>query len=593
MAIIKTIFKKDIENRKKELKEQDKIHNFLGLFKLALVILIGYSTYNFYTKGQDNKILALITFELLIFVIACIYHSKIINRIKNEMGLIKISENNLKRIDGSWINFEDIGKEFVDVDHDYAVDLDIVGKKSLFQFLNSTNTYYGRDKFAKDLLYANFSSSKLRKRQDAIKELSEDYIYARQAEHYFSKIGIDDSFPNLIEELNHKSVFIKNKFITTFLKFLPYVTCFMITLAFIFRKYNIAMMAVSLLILQTFLWLIGFLKTHNYFGILNTLPYKINLYDDVISFIEKKDFSCEELKAIQLTLSSNHDAIKELFKISDRIAQCHNAIFAIILNIFFLLDYKNAIDLENWKRNYGGLMENYFKELGEFESLLSFANLPRVCDNTTLPLMLNEDKIFNTKNLGHPLINNDTRVCNDFSLHNEIFIISGSNMSGKTTFMRTIGINMILASTGSYVCANEMCFSNMKLVTSMRIVDNLNEGISTFYAELKRIKKIVDDANKNNNTLFFIDEIFRGTNSVDRLKGAKGVLEKLQKLGVSGIITTHDLEVCSLEESFPNIKNYSFCENYVNDDIHFDYKVKIGKSKTTNAEFLLKKIGIL
>jgi len=166
-------------------------------------------------------------------------------------------------------------------------------------------------------------------------------------------------------------------------------------------------------------------------------------------------------------------------------------------------------------------------------------------------------------------------------------------MSGKTTFMRTVGINMILASTGSYVCADLMTFSMMKVMTSMRIADALTEEISTFYAELKRIKEIIDAAQVNENLLFLIDEIFRGTNSVDRLKGAEGVLQKLHILGICGIITTHDLEVCKLESAYRRIKNYYFNEQYSNNDIIFDYKMKKGVSKTTNAQYLLKKVGII
>ena len=233
------------------------------------------------------------------------------------------------------------------------------------------------------------------------------------------------------------------------------------------------------------------------------------------------------------------------------------------------------------------------KSLGAFESLISFANLPRVCSNTAIPSCTEEKNYFEAKNLGHPLILNESRVSNDFKSNNNVFIISGSNMSGKTTFMRTIGINLVLAKAGSFVCAEGLKFSNMDIVTSMRIIDDLNEGISTFYAELKRIKMIIDVAHSNENTLFLIDEIFRGTNSVDRLKGAEEVLRELCATKVSGLITTHDLQVCDLESEFSNIINLSFSESFKEDEMYFDYKLKNGKSKTTNAEYLLRKVGII
>jgi len=166
-------------------------------------------------------------------------------------------------------------------------------------------------------------------------------------------------------------------------------------------------------------------------------------------------------------------------------------------------------------------------------------------------------------------------------------------MSGKTTFMRTVGVNLVLARAGSFVCAKEMTASQLNVVTSMRIADNLSEGISTFYAELKRIKTMMALAKENAKTMFLIDEIFRGTNSVDRLIGAKTVLEKLNELGVVGMITTHDLELCEIVNQLPRIKNYSFSEQYLDHEILFDYKMKAGVSKTTNAKYLMQMMDIV
>jgi DNA mismatch repair ATPase MutS len=195
--------------------------------------------------------------------------------------------------------------------------------------------------------------------------------------------------------------------------------------------------------------------------------------------------------------------------------------------------------------------------------------------------------------LGHPLIPNDMRVNNDTACKNNIFIISGSNMSGKTTFLRTVGINLVLAHAGSFVCAKQMSFYVTQIMTSMRIVDDLNEGISTFYAEIKRIKGIIELAGKELGMFFLIDEIFRGTNSVDRLNGAKTVLSKLDKIGALGIITTHDLDLCEMVNSYSRIKNFSFSEDYRNNQIYFDYKLKVGKSTTTNAKYLMEMVGIM
>ncbi len=588
-----SVLEEDIKKRKVILEKYNRIANVLGIFKLVLLVIICYGSYNAYKNKYPIESLILIGVEAVIYVITHIFHKKTFAKINLEEGLIAINEKNIKRITGEWCSFEDIGEEFIDNNHSYSTDLDIVGKKSIFQMLNSSHTYYGREGFAKDLLNPQFTQNDIKKRQDSIVELRDKYSWVSYMEYLFSVVGIDDSFPVLIEELQDKKHFIDNKFVKMFLKFLWIPTCSLLVYSILF-KYLIAFnIASGLLILQIILCIIAFNKARNYVGVMRKLPKKLFRYDKIIKEIIDTDFESLKLKEIKDIIKSSQVALKELYSIANNVSQCKNGIAYIILNLLFLWDYKNAINLDNWKQKYSGSVDTWFTALGELESLISFSNLPRVCNSVSIPKLNERKNYIQATDIGHPLINNDKRVCNDFVLDNNIYIISGSNMSGKTTFMRTVGINMVLAQAGSYVCASNMSLSKMNVITSMRVFDDLNEGISTFYAELKRIKMIIDKANSNKNTLFLIDEIFRGTNSIDRLKGAEGVLKELSKLGVAGIITTHDLEVCRLEDSYQGIVNYSFSENYINDEIYFDYKLKQGKSKTTNAEYLLKKVGII
>ena len=286
------------------------------------------------------------------------------------------------------------------------------------------------------------------------------------------------------------------------------------------------------------------------------------------------------------------EGIRQLTSISSHMKYMANPIAGFLLNAVLLWDYKNAFDFQKWKQRYGGKAKEWFTAAGEFESFLSFAGLARTCDTVCLPVISEKDTKISAVQIGHPLLANRERVCNDFEMPHSIIIISGSNMSGKSTFMRTAGINLVLARAGSYVCAEYMCCPVLRIVTSMRIADRTTEGISTFYSELLRIRKMIDCAAEYKNVLFLIDEIFRGTNSVDRQKGAEGVLKRLHELGACGMITTHDLEICNLADE-TEIINYSFYEEYEGDEMYFDYQIKKGVSKTRNAEFLLKKIGIL
>lgn len=586
-------YKEEIQERELIHKKYDKLANIVGIFKLIWIVMLIHAVYNVWTNDFPTKLIMLLLAEVIVFIIASIYHGKLFDRVAYEAGLIAIAKKNVCRISGEWGAFEDIGEEFIDYNHNYAMDLDIVGKNSLFQFLNSTNTYHGRLRFAQDLLNPNYLQKDIRTRQEAISELSGDYSWSSKLEYYFSKIGIDMLFPTLISELQCKKSFIKSNFLKILLNVFRILTLTSIIYSvWAKNKYGI-LIANSMIIIQLALWAIGFVKANEYVGIMTKIPYRILRYDKVIQEIVMKEFSSSRLNEIKTILLSAKEAIKDLANISNNIGQRKNGITCFILNAVWLWDYKNAVDLDVWKQKYGDSVDMWFSTIGELESLLSFANLPRNCTSTCLPIVSKLQNDIQAKNLGHPLLNNENRICNDLELNNNIIIISGSNMSGKTTFIRTVGINMILACAGSYVCAEQMTFSMMKVITSMRISDALIDGISTFYAEIKRIKEIIDAAEVDKNLLFLIDEIFRGTNSVDRLKGAEEILRKLYKLGVCGIITTHDLEVCKLENEYKGIMNYSFYERYSNDEIFFDYKMKKGVSKTTNAQYLLKKVGII
>lgn len=590
---MKSKFNDDIEKRKASILEHNKTANIISVFKMALFILICYNIYKIYVNHYPLKLILFLVVEIVIFIIASIFHKSTYEQIHKAEGIIKIDEANIKRVSGEWSDFTDIGEEFINYDHPYATDLDIVGKNSLFQMINSTGSYYGRRRFVKDLLSPNFSDKEIENRHDAITELSKNYDFCVETEYDFSLIGVDEDFAHLISQLQDKKRFIESKFLKLLFKASSIVTCIALIYALITKNTIGFIILNCLIIFQLLLWVIGYLKANSYVGALKKLAPKISRYDNIINNITKTKFTCDKLKEIKNNVEMAKVGVNKLSKIASNINQRNNGVMCIILNSLLLWDYKNAIDLDNWKEEYSHSVENWFHTLGELESLISFANLPRICNNMCLPNFTEKNNIIEATNMGHPLIPNDKRICNDFNLDNNIYIISGSNMSGKTTFMRTVGINMVLACSGSYVCANNMLSSKMNIITSMRIRDDLNEGISTFYAELKRIKKIIDQSHVNSHTLFLIDEIFRGTNSIDRLKGAQGVLRELCKCHVSGMITTHDLDVCNLEYENPNIINYSFNEHYIDDEIYFDYKLKKERSLTTNAEFLLRKVGIL
>ena len=581
------------------LKKYEPISNVVGYLKLLLVALLGILVYfaviNGFGTAPKAPPFAMGLVVLVALVALWIYHHQIREKVRYSTAMIAINQRHLDRISGEWVNFSDIGVTFINHEHPYGSDLDIVGEKSLFQFLNTTHTWHGRKAFVDSLLSPKFSEDEIIKRQASIAELGTDIAFSNHMEHIFSKIGIDARPLQLINGLKDRQLFLKSKWIKCLLLYLPFVMLVVGAMMVLLRPDELYTIIAFVALLQLMVWGIGMKKAKRYLRSVSYLTYQLDAYSEVVETFKNREFQSEQLKQIQQSLGGSElsaaGAIKALGKIANRMSVQNNGLIWLILNVALLWDYDCAIRLEDWKLKYAHLAEGWFLALGEFESLLCFANLPHVCDHTCLPSMTDE-KAIEAKELGHPLISNEKRVNNDVACEDNIFIISGSNMSGKTTFMRTVGINLVLARAGSFVCASQMRFSPLEIMTSMRIADNLSEGISTFYAELKRIKGIISLAEKESRMIFLIDEIFRGTNSVDRLSGAKAVLSKLDEMGAIGLITTHDLELCDIASEYPRIKNYSFSEDYYDNQIHFDYKLKSGKSTTTNAKYLMEMMGI-
>jgi len=568
------------------------IFNVLGYVKLFLALLIGILIYHIFTKGFPLELIISCAAAFIILVIFWIYHNRLHDNINYSKGIISICNRQIDRITGKWTAFEDTGVEFVDAEHAYACDLDIIGPKSLFQFLNTTHTWHGRQTFANDLLRPAYGRRELEERQEAISELSNDIDFASKIQYHLSQIGVDSSAVKLVEELKDKKPFSKHKAVKILLNYAPVLNFIFIAGIIVFQQKSLYLSGAIIALIQAIIWIVGMPRTQKYLGVMAHLPYKLSAYSTVIEILTGKDFTSEKLKRINAQLNVASQAIKDLGKIADKISAKHNGIIYFIVNVFLLWDYECAFLLEEWKSKYSHLAEQWFTAVGEFESLLCFSHLPNACDNTCLPVISEKGNVIETRGMGHPLLPNEIRINNDLQFNKNIFIISGSNMSGKTTFLRTVGINLVLARSGGFVCAQQMTCSPFDIMTSMRIADDLNEGVSTFYAELKRIKGIIDFAHKKPNMIFLIDEIFRGTNSVDRLTGAKTVISKLNVLGVTGMISTHDLELCELAHIYGRIKNYSFSEHYKDNGIHFDYKMKPGKSKTTNAKYLMEMVGI-
>ncbi|MGL6200968.1 MAG: MutS-related protein [Lachnospiraceae bacterium] len=569
--------------------------NLVGYLKLILFVLFVMAIYYAVKNAVSLIYPTLVLILFLIQIAAWLYHARLNEIIRHAEGMIEINQRHIMRITGDWTDFADTGEEFLDREHSYGADLDISGKKSLFQFLNVTHTWYGRQALADDLLNSRYSREEIAGRQKAVEELSQNTELINELEFYFTQAGMSSDLPALVKSFENSRPFIRSRALCLLLTYLPVLTVIIGGIALIFRQEMLYQPTAVLLAAQIVLWLGGTAATQKQLRGISSLPGKFGAFHEVIELVTKAGFKTAELRGIQTVLGgTDHSAVqafRQLAKIAEKVNIRNNVFCYLTLNPLLLWDLECAISFSTWKQDYGHACASWFEALGKLESLMSLSVLPNALSQTCFP-EFTDTRSAAASELGHPLLGNAERVTNDLQLKDQILIISGSNMSGKTTYLRTVGINIVLARAGAPVCAKSMRCSDLHLVTSMRIADDLNEGISTFYAELKRIKMILGTAGKDQGTLFLIDEIFRGTNSADRLAGARAVIQKLSKLRVMGMVTTHDLELCELEQQISNVRNFNFSENYQNGKICFDYKMRVGKSKTTNGRYLMELVGI-
>jgi DNA mismatch repair ATPase MutS len=322
-------------------------------------------------------------------------------------------------------------------------------------------------------------------------------------------------------------------------------------------------------------------------------------YSGIIKHIEEHNFNSEYLKKIkqesQIIGNNASSLIKNLSKISLAFNQRLNMIAGILLNLFLLWDLIQTIRLENWKKKHKKQLVKWFDVIAKFDALSSLGCFYFNNPDNVFPIISDEDFFIQANDLGHPLIHKKNRINNSIKILGgaQFVIITGANMAGKSTFLRTLGINMVLASTGAPVCAQSFKWSPIQIFTSIRTKDSLFKNESYFFAELKQLKVLIDRLESGEKLFIILDEILKGTNSRDKQTGSKHLIEQLIRLNASGIIATHDLALGQLIDSYPeNIKNMRFEVEFKNDELVFDYKLKDGISQNMNATFLMKKMGI-
>ncbi len=523
------------------------------------------------------------------FVVLLLRHMEIGNTQTSLRHLIQVYERYQSRMQGTWQTFPDTGIEFQQEQDFVSADLDVFGAASLYQMLCVAHTPAGRRRLAEVLQQQEVSLEVLEQRQLAVAELAEKSQFSLCFESMALGCEGKNREENRIGESNRAGF-------PGMLRVLAWIypLCFLLCVAgAVLQWWSWGVVPVLFLAALLFSWImsgycqrkVGELLAHS-----ETLQNYLYMLDALAS----EAFDTEYLKQLQKVIRGEGDDRKSLImglKKLERLLGLYNIRFNPIahwlLSGICLYDFHLAAYAVSWQQQYGSHLKEGITALGEVEMLSSLAVLERIRP-VSYPTFYKEDMppAFHMEQVCHPLLKPETAVSNSISMKQESVVITGSNMSGKTTFLRTIGLNLILTYAGAPVCALEFSASRMRIFTSMRVVDDVQHGISTFYAEILRIKEMVEYGKKEQPMLCLIDEIFKGTNSADRIVGAEAVIRKLSRNYIITIVSTHDFELCKLAE------NYHFEESYEENQIVFDYKLKQGICTTTNALYLLKMAGL-
>ncbi len=560
------------------------------MLRLLAFLAITFTIYLAFTKSTFFFIGCLLS--IIAFVFLILKHGHLKKQKKLTEIKLQINKTEIDVLKGNFSHIEETGKEFVNPEHYFSNDIDLFDRGSFFQYLNRTATFEGK-KLVANILTSNHLNN-IEQKQEVIKELS---LKVKWRQHYTAVARLIKSKTTISSIISWIHAY--DQRLPAFLPLFSYV--FSLASILLIGLLSFEIISFSLVLIWFFIGLgitgAFFKKTQKLYTETSNAKETFSQYYQLLELIENQEFTNPILKEkqqkIQLEQKKASAIFKEFSKKLDAFDQRNNVIIAVVGNGLFLWDIRNAVIIEKWITTYKNTVEEWSDVVSYFDAQNSFANFTFNKPEYTFPKIYNEESTIKATNLGHPLLDPLKRVDNDFMIDNEeFFIITGANMAGKSTFLRTVSLSIVMANCGLPVCADSFNYKPVKLITSMRTSDSLNDDESYFYAELKRLKFIVNEI-KNENYFIILDEILKGTNSKDKAIGSKKFVEKLSSSNSNGIIATHDVSLCELATEYSTIKNYFFDAEILDNELHFDYTMKNGVCKNMNASFLLKKMEIV
>lgn len=568
----------------------------ISMLRLVLFIAGIAGLYFFYNQTTLLIVCICLTF-LPLFILVKIHNRFFIRKEWLETQA-RIIQEELQALSGDYSSFED-GKEYVNPEHPYSFDLDIFGRRSLFQSINRTCTFFGKVRLAEWLQNHLHEKTSIEKRQEMVREISEHTLFREQ----FRVAGLvhhgQSSDAEKIQAWSQSPAqYLHAGWVKAFIWGVPVI--------------NSLLLITSLAGWTSFSWLglsFGIFLVLS-FGIIKRATYiqetygkqlkSLNGYARLIALAKAEDWKSagmqELMERFNLNGQSPIQALQQLSKELDRLDLRNNQFLYVLLegSIFFQL--QEIVRIERWKARYGQRISKWLETVGELDALCSLGTFAYNHPQYTYPELTEKPFCFLATQMGHPLMPASQCVKNDATIPSRPFflIITGANMAGKSTYLRTIGVNYLLACIGAPVCCERLKLHPNQLITSLRTSDSLSDNESYFFAELKRLKRIIDLLNQGQQLFIILDEILKGTNSMDKQKGSFDLIRQFMQLKANGIIATHDLLLGSLIKQFPEeIRNYCFEADIKENELTFSYKLREGVAQNMNACFLMKKMGII
>lgn len=568
----------------------------ISMLRLALFIAGIAGLYFFYNQTTLLIVCICLTF-LPLFILVKIHNRFFIRKEWLETQA-RIIQEELQALSGDYSSFED-GKEYVNPEHPYSFDLDIFGRRSLFQSINRTCTFFGKVRLTEWMQNHLHEKTSIEKRQEMIREISEHTLFREQ----FRVAGLvhhdQSSDGEKIQTWSQSPAqYLHAGWVKAFIWGVPVI--------------NSLLLITSLAGWTSFSWLglsFGIFLVLS-FGIIKRATYiqetygkqlkSLNGYARLIALAKAENWKSagmqELMERFNLNGQSPIQALQQLSKELDRLDLRNNQFLYVLLegSIFFQL--QEIVRIERWKARYGQHISKWLETVGELDALCSLGTFAYNHPQYTYPELTEKPFCFLATQMGHPLMPASQCVKNDATIPSRPFflIITGANMAGKSTYLRTIGVNYLLACIGAPVCCERLKLYPNQLITSLRTSDSLSDNESYFFAELKRLKRIIDLLNQGQQLFIILDEILKGTNSMDKQKGSFDLIRQFMQLKANGIIATHDLLLGSLIKQFPEeIRNYCFEADIKENELTFSYKLREGVAQNMNACFLMKKMGII